>query len=210
MSNLKFVYRSRSPKIMDTSGPDLPPPNFKSQLASGLLDDRMVVVTEALATSVVGEITEQLVMLDTESDKPIHVIMSNAPGGDVEAGLSIHGLIESLDAPVTALASGRIAGAGVLGFLGASADRRLSLPHARFRFQEPTDSLEYGVASDLDQKAQSAHDRHERVLTILSEATGQSRDQIEADFSSKRAFEPDEAVRYGLINRVVQSRDAVR
>ncbi len=191
---------------MDNSGPDLTPPNFPSQLASGLLDDRMIVVAEALTTAVAGEITEQLVVLDTKSDDPIHVMMSSAPGGDVEAGLSIHGLIESLAAPVTAIASGRIAGAGVLGFLGASADRRFSLPHARFRVQEPTESLDYGAATDLDQKAQSAHDRHERVVTILSEETGQSREQIEADLSSARAFESDEAVDYGLIRRVVKSR----
>jgi ATP-dependent Clp protease protease subunit len=159
-----------------------------------------------LTTDVAGTLSEQLTVLVAESDEPIQIMMSNAPGGDADAGLSTYDLIRSLDAPVTILGSGRIAGAGLLAFVGAAADRRFALPHARFRFEEPREVVDEGSASDLEQQAEAAADRRRRVVTLLTRATGQSDDQIEGDLSAQRTFDADAAAAYGLIDRVVQSR----
>lgn len=191
---------------MELPGPDRPHSHFRSHLNNRLLDARRIVVNEALTADVAGQIAEQLAVLAAESAEPIHVMMSNAPGGDVEAGLSTYDQLRSLAAPVTMLGSGRISGAGVLAFVGATADRRFALPHARFRFEEPTDSFDQGPAADLTEKAQAAADRRDRIVSLLAAATGQSGEQIDADLAGQRAFEADEAADYGLIQRVVQSR----
>ena len=194
---------------MELPGPDLPNANFQSQLNSRLLDARTIVVNEPLTTATAGQISQQLTVMAAESDEPIQIMMSNAPGGDADAGLSTYDLIRSLDAPVTMLGGGRIAGAGVLAFVGAPADRRFALPHARFRFEEPAEALEHGSASDLEQKAQAAADRRERVVALLATATGQSESQVEADLSAQRTFDADEGADYGLVRRVVQSRSEI-
>lgn len=197
------------PSVMAYSGRDRPASSFRSQLNRRLLEARTVVLNEALTASVAGQVTEQLTVLDAESAEPIKLMMSNVPGGDVEAGLSTYDHLRSLAAPVTVLGSGRIAGAGVLAFVGAPSDRRFALPHTRLRVRTPTGSLDCGSAADLTEKAAAAADRRERMVAVLSETTGQSEDQIEADLSSRRAFDPEEAVEYGLIDRVVQSRREV-
>jgi len=194
---------------MELPGPDRPNSNFRSQLNNRLLDARTIVVNEAVTADTAGQISEQLAVLEAESAEPIQVMMSNAPGGDVEAGLSTYDLLRSVTAPVTVLGSGRISGAGLLAFVGAPAERRFALPHARFRFEEPTDTLDQGPTADLEEKAEAAADRRDRVVTLLAAATGQSEEQIESDVSAQRALEANEAPTYGLIQRVVQSRQEI-
>ncbi len=194
---------------MEHAGSDLPFSTFRSRLSGRLLDARTVVVNEALTPEVAGQIAEQLSVLDAESAEPIWIMVSNAPGGDVAAGLSTYDLVRSLAAPVTMLGSGRIAGAGVLAFVGAPSDRRFALPHARFRFEEPRDTLDEGPATDLEEKARAAAERRERVVSLLAEATGRSEEQIDTDLASQRAFEADEAATYGLLDRVVQGRGEI-
>jgi ATP-dependent Clp protease protease subunit len=104
------------------------------------------------------------------------------------------------------LGSGRIAGAGVLAFVGAAADRRFALPHVRFQFREPQEALDDEAAAALDEAAEAARTRRQHIVDLLAEATGQRREQVARDLSSERAFDAEAAVAYGLIRRVVQSR----
>lgn len=191
---------------MERTGPDVPNANFRSQLNGRLLDARTIVINEALTNRTAGRVSEQLTVLAAESGEPIQVMMSTVPGGDVEAGLSTYDLLRSLAAPVTMLGSGRITGAGVLAFVGAPSDRRFALPHARFRFAEPTDALNRGPSADLEEKAEADADRRERIVSLMAAATGQPAEQIDTDVSAQRALGASEAAAYGLVERVVQSR----
>jgi len=191
---------------MEFPGPHSSSPNFRSQLNRRLLEARTIVVNEPLTAAVAGPITEQLTVLAAESGQPIQIMMSNAPGGEVEAGLSVHDLIRSLDAPVTMLGSGRITGAGVLAFVGTTADRRFALPHAQFRLEEPADTFGAGSAADLAEMARAAAEQRERIVSLLAAATGQPADQVDADLAAQRVFDVEAAADYGLIRRVVQSR----
>lgn len=194
---------------MEMPGFDGPNDSFRARLNSRLLDARTIVVNEPLTTEVAGQIAEQLTALAAESEAPIEIMMTTAPGGDADAGLSTYDLIRSLAAPVTMLGSGRIAGAGLLAFVGAPADRRFALPHARFRFEEPTARGKAGPASNLERTANAAAQRRERVVSLLAEATGQSEAQVDEDLTAQRTIEAEAAVSYGLIRQVVQSRKEI-
>lgn len=194
---------------MEPFGPGGPSFHFQNHLQGRLLEARTLVVNEALTSAVAGQIAQQLTVLDAEADEPIYVLMSNAPGGDVEAALSTYDLVRSLSAPVTMLGSGRIAGPGVIAFLGASSERRFALPHVRFRLEEPREPPASGMADDVTERADAARDRRARIVGLLAEATGQSEDQADEDLTAQRAFAADEAAAYGLIARVVQSRQEV-
>jgi ATP-dependent Clp protease protease subunit len=188
---------------------DRPFSDFRGQLNNRLLGARTLVLNEALTASVAGQIAQQLAVLETESAEPVQFVMSSAPGGETEAALSTYDLLRSLTAPVTMLGSGRIAGAGVIAFVGASAERRYALPHVHFQLEEPRATVEPGPASDLQGEAKAAEHRRERVVRLLAEATGQSGEQVAADLSAQRDFDAEDAVEYGLIRRVVQSRSEI-
>ena len=160
-------------RLMD--GPDpLEPSSFRNRLNSRLLDARTLVVNQAVTERVAGQLTEQLTVLDAESTDPIQVLMNNAPGGDVEAALSVYDLLRALSAPVTILAGGRVVGAAVVAFLGVPASRRFALPHVRFRLERPRDSLTGETADDIGAGAEAARDRRARVVEVMAAATGQS------------------------------------
>jgi ATP-dependent Clp protease protease subunit len=180
--------------------------SFRDQLSGRLLEARTVVVNEALTEHGAGRITEQLTVLDAESAEPIRVLMSNAPGGAVEAALSVYDLLRALTAPVRMLGGGRISGAGVVAFLGAPAAHRCALPHVRFGFDEPSAPTASGTGADLAAQAEAARDRRARVVKLIAGATGQAAAQVETDLAERRTFDADEAQAYGLIDRVVQSR----
>ncbi len=170
--------------------------------------DRTLVVSEALAEGVANRIVQQVALLDEQGDAPIKIVVSNAPGGDERAGLSVYDALRSTTAPVTILGSGRIAGAGVLAFVGAEAERRMGLPHVRFRLTSPRAPSHAGAAADLDAQAEEAEAHRQRIIEGLTAATGQSEEQIASDLSAQRAFDAEAAVEYGLIDRIIESRRA--
>ena len=194
---------------MESFGSDRPPFNFQNHLQGRLRDARTLMLNEALTAAVAGQVAEQLTLLDTEAAEPISVLMRNAPGGNVDAGLSTYDLLRSLASPVTMLGSGRIAGAGVLAFLGAPSGRRFALPHVRFRLEEPREALEKRTTGDAAERADVARDRRARIVPLLADATGRPVAQADEDLSAQRAFTAEEAVAYGLIERVVESRSEV-
>jgi ATP-dependent Clp protease protease subunit len=192
--------------LMELPGSDRSFSDYRSQLSNRLLDARTLVLNESLTAAVAGQLAEQLAVMEAESAEPIHFVMSNAPGGEIEAALSTYDLLRSLTAPVTMLGGGRIAGAGVIVFVGAPAERRYALPHVHFQLEEPQATVDSGSATDLEAAADAAADRRERILRLLAGATGHSEERIEEDVSAQRGFDGEEAVEYGLIQRVVQSR----
>lgn len=180
--------------------------SFQDRLNSRLLDARTIVVNEPVTARVAGAIAEQLTALDAESTAPIRVLMNNAPGGEVDAALSVYDLLRSMTAPVRMLGGGRISGGGVVAFLGAPAGHRFALPHVRFGFEEPRTPAVSGTGEDVAAQAEAVRDRRARVLALIAEATGQAEAQVETDLAGGRTFDADDAQAYGLIERVVQSR----
>ena len=182
---------------MESFGFEDPFSSLRDRLNRRLLDARTVVINEALTSTVAGQVSQQLVVLDNEPDDPIQMLMSSAPEGE---GLSLYDLLRSMEAPVTILGSGRISGAGVLCFVGVPSARRFALPHAQFQFTESDVAVEPGSAADLSGEADRVRQRRERMVEILASATGQAASQVDADLEGRRTFDADETARYGLRN----------
>lgn len=189
---------------------DFDRPSFlQSRLSDRLFDARVLVINEPMTASVSASISERLSVLEADSDEPIRVMMTQVSGGDFTSALSVYDFLQSVAAPVTMLGAGRIVGAGVVAFVGAPAERRYALPHSRFRFAEPDHEAEGGTAETLEQKVEEREELRRRAVSVLADATGQSKSQVEDDLSERRALDAEEAKNYGLVRRIVQSQGEI-
>lgn len=178
---------------------DLPPSSFADALAGQLMEERTLVIREALTDALVARVTEQLAVLAADSGEPINVLLG-LWGRAAAPGLALHDAFQSTGVPVRAVATGRVSGAGVVAFCGAG--ERYCLPGTRFRLAEPT-----GAASgpSLAADAEEIAGDRKRMIALLGQATGQKPERIERDLEQRAAFTAEEAVRYGLAARVVQN-----
>jgi ATP-dependent Clp protease protease subunit len=191
---------------MEYPGSD-PFSSFGDQLSRRLLETRTIVVNEAITPSAAARLTEQFTLLDAESAGPIQCLMNSVPGGDDAAALSLYDLMRSLTAPLTVLGGGRIAGAGVVAYLGAPAARRCALPHVRFQFEPVRDPTDQGPDAPPESRLEAIRDRRARIVGLIAAATGRPEAEVAADLSGHRSFDAAEAVAYGLVDRIVRSRD---
>lgn len=160
-------------------------------------------VTTALAESVCA----QLLALDAQSTRPITVVV-HSQGGHVEAGDTIHDVIRFVGAEVWMLASGWVASAGALIYVGVPRERRLALPNTRFLLHQPLGGVG-GPASDVEIEARQVSLMRERLTRIFADATGQSYERVLRDTDRNHWMTADEAIDYGLVQRVVRAANEV-
>jgi len=165
-----------------------------------LLDRRIVLAQGTLDDQRATALCAQLLTLDAEGDEPIQLHL-HTPDGELGAALTVLDALDVLRVPVHATAVGAVGGP-CLAVL-AAADERLAYPHASFHLTEPRTKAE-GSASEV-----AAHEAQHRRLADdlfarLAEVTGRTVEQVRADARTGRYLNADEAVGYGLVQRVVR------
>ncbi|WP_233702223.1 ATP-dependent Clp protease proteolytic subunit [Iodobacter ciconiae] len=145
----------------------------------------------------------RLIALATESAKPINVLISS-PGGHVESGDVIHDIIKFIRAPVNMIGSGWVASAGAHIFLSAPKERRVCLPNTRFLIHQPSGGMG-GSASDVEIQVKEIIRMRERIAAVIAKETGQSLEKVLNDIERDYWMNPEEAIEYGLVSRVIQS-----
>lgn len=148
-------------------------------------------------------VTAQLLALASASREPITLIV-HSPGGHVESADTIFDVIRFIQAPVTMLGSGWVASAGALIFVSAPKERRLCLPNTRFLLHQPLGGVG-GPATDVEIEARQITLMRQRLNQTFSEATGQSLEKVHKDTDRNYWLSADEAVSYGLVDRIVTS-----
>lgn len=173
-----------------------------------LLKARKVLICEEINQAMAKKVIGQLLALDEESDDDIHLFI-NSQGGHVEAGDSIHDIIQYLSARVKVIGTGWVASAGTHIFLAADKQDRFCLPNTRFLIHQPTGGVG-GQASDIAIQAEQILRMRERLARIISEATGQSIEQVRKDIERDRWMTTDEATEYGIVSKVIRSGKEIR
>jgi ATP-dependent Clp protease protease subunit len=168
------------------------------------------MISSSIDEETVADVIRNLVLMEQESEtKPITVYI-NTPGGAADCGLAVHDLFQFTKAPITAVVTGLCASAGIVVFLGADKERRLSLPNSRFMIHEPRYlSASYGQASDLAITAKELLKMKDRFNSIVAEATGKTVEQIAGDTKRDFWLSADEAKDYGLVSRIIRSRSEI-
>jgi ATP-dependent Clp protease protease subunit len=172
---------------------------------SRLLKERVVFLVGPVNEISANLIVAQLLFLESENpDKDIFFYI-NSPGGSVSAGLAIYDTMQFVKPDVSTLCVGQAASMGAL-LLGAGAkDKRFCLPNSRVLIHQPMGGFQ-GQASDIEIHAKEILYLRRQLNEIMAKHTGKSVEQISHDTDRDNFLSADEAVKYGLVDRVLTSR----
>lgn len=185
-------------------GPATEPNSF---LEAALFKARTILLTGGIDFKSAQRVCERLLALSSESSDPILLVLSS-PGGHVESGDMIHDMIKFVPAPVKILGTGWVASAGALIYAAAKKENRFCLPNTRFLLHEPRGGVG-GQATDVEIQAREIIKMRERLNKIFAAATGKSLEQIKEDTDRDFWMSAEEAVKYGLVGKVVNHRSDV-
>lgn len=186
---------------------DKPPSPARSDNTSRLEEQlsfksRFVLIFGEITDAVAHTTCRRLIALAEESDAPITVVISS-PGGHVESGDAIHDMIRFVRAPVTTLGTGWVASAGAHIFLAPPAARRVCLPNTRFMIHQPAGGAG-GQATDIAIQAKEILRTRERIANVIARQTGKPLAAVTADMERDFWMNADEAVKYGIVSRVIE------
>ncbi|HEB98110.1 MAG TPA: ATP-dependent Clp endopeptidase proteolytic subunit ClpP [Thiotrichales bacterium] len=174
---------------------------------SRLLKERVVFVVGPVEDYMANLVVAQLLFLESENpDKDIHLYI-NSPGGSVTAGLAIYDTMQFVKPDISTMCIGQAASMGALLLAGGAAGKRYCLPHSRVMIHQPLGGFQ-GQATDIDIHAKEILAVRERLNRILAAHSGQPLEQIEKDTDRDNFMSAEEARDYGLIDKVLKSREA--
>ena len=141
--------------------------------------------------------------LDAEDPERDVYIYVNSPGGGVYAGLAIYDTIQHMRAPVSTFAVGIAASMAAVLVAAGEKGKRAALPNARIMIHQPSGGSQ-GTAADIEIAAKEILYTRKRLNEIMAKHTGQSLEQVADDVDRDRFMSPEEAVEYGLIDRILE------
>ena len=172
---------------------------------SRLLKERVIFLTGPVEDYGANLIVAQMLYLEAENpDKDIHLYI-NSPGGSVTAGLSIYDTMQFIKPDVSTLCIGQAASMGAVLLCGGAKGKRQALPNSRVMIHQVLGGFQ-GQASDIEIHTKEILSIKKKLNEILANHSGQKVDKIVKDSDRDNFMSPEEAVKYGLIDAVVDSR----
>ena len=171
---------------------------------SRLLKERIIFLGTPIDDGVANVVMAQLLHLESEDpDKDISIYV-NSPGGQVYAGLAIYDTMQFVKPDVQTICVGIAMSMGAVILAGGTKGKRMSLPNSRILIHQPSGGFQ-GQAADIEIHAEEILNIRRRLDEIFAEHTGQSVEQVNKDMDRDRYMKPNEAVDYGLIDKVIES-----
>ena len=194
-------------RLDDEETDDKPLGEPNAFLEEALFKARTIILTGGIDDKQARRVCERLLALSSASAEPILLVLSS-PGGHVESGDMIHDMIKFVPAPIKILGTGWVASAGALIYSAAKKENRFSLPNTRFLLHEPRGGVG-GQASDVEIQAREIIKMRKRLNEIFAKATGKPLATIEKDTDRDFWMSADEAVKYGLVGKIVTSQKEI-
>lgn len=169
------------------------------------LKTRQILLSGEVNKALAEKIVRQLLVMEADSDEPIRIFI-DSPGGDVDAGYAIFDMIRFVKAPVYCIGMGLVASAGALILLAADKSRRMAMPNSRYLIHQPLSGIR-GVATDIEIHAQELEKIKAKINQVISQETGKPLEQVAKDTDRDYWLSAAEALDYGLVSKVISSRD---
>ena len=176
-------------------------------LYSRLLKERIIILGTPIDDTIANLICAQMLFLEGEDlDKDIHLYV-NSPGGDITALFAIYDTMKFIKPEVSTFCFVQAASAAAVLLAAGAKGKRFALPHARVMIHQPAGGFQ-GQAADMEIQAKEMLETRDRLNKILAKHTGQSVERIKQDTDRDHFMDWQEAVRYGLIDKVLEQRAA--
>ena len=169
---------------------------------SRLLRERIIFLGTAIDDMVANLIVAQMLLLDSENPEKDIMLYINSPGGSVTAGLAIYDTMQHIRADVQTICLGQAASMGAFLLCSGTKGKRMALPHSRVLIHQPLGGAQ-GQATDIEIQAQEILRIKKNLNEIMAANTGQSIKKIEKDTDRDYIMTPQEALEYGMIDKVI-------
>ena len=169
---------------------------------------RTILLSSEVSPSTARRVIERLLVLEAEDPEAPITLVVNSPGGEVHSGFGVYDVIRFIKPPVKIVCAGLTASIATIILLAVKKEDRVALPNARLLIHQPLFSGEvFGPASDLEITANEILKTKEHINRVIAEGTGQTFEKVQHDTERDFWLSADEAVEYGLVSRVVTSRN---
>jgi ATP-dependent Clp protease, protease subunit len=176
-------------------------------LYSRLLKENIIFLQTPIDDQIASLVCAQLIHLESENpDKDINLYI-NSPGGDITSLFAIYDTMQFIRNDIATICLGQAASAAAVLLAAGSKGKRLALPHSRILLHQPYGQVGYGQVTDLELAAKEILRLRELMEAILVKHTGQTEERVHADTDRDFIMEAEEAVAYGIIDAVIESRD---
>ena len=175
---------------------------------SRLLKERIIFITGPIEDGMASLVCAQLLWLEADNPKKEIAMYINSPGGVVTSGMAIYDTMQFIKPAVSTLCIGQAASMGSLLLTAGAKDMRFCVPNSRIMLHQPSGGFQ-GQASDIERHAQDIIKMKRRLNEIYVNHTGQDYDTIETTLDRDHFMTADEARDFGLIDRVISSREAM-
>ncbi len=173
---------------------------------SRLLKDRIIFLGEEVNETTASLVVAQLLFLESEDPgKDIHLYI-NSPGGIVSCGLAIYDTMQYIKCDVSTICVGMAASMGAFLLAGGAKGKRLALPNAEIMIHQPSGGAK-GQATEIEIAAENIIKTKRKLNEMLAAATGQPVERVAADTERDHYMDAQEALDYGLIDRIITHRD---
>ncbi len=173
---------------------------------SRLLEDNIIFIGTPIDDNVANVVIAQLLFLEAENpDKDISIYI-NSPGGSVSAGLAIYDTMQFIKPDISTICIGQAASMGAVLLAGGTKGKRFSLPNSRILIHQPMGGMQ-GQASDIEIHAKEISRIKSLLNHILATHTGKPVSQIEKDTDRDNIMTPEEAIAYGLMDRIITKKE---
>lgn len=179
-----------------------------NSISSTFLKTRQILLTGEIDKDLSEKIIRQLLIMEAENDNPVYLYI-DSPGGDADAGFAIFDMIRFVKAPVYIIGMGLVASAAALVLLAVPKERRLGFTNSHYLIHQPLSGIK-GVATEIEIHAQELIKMRARINQVISAQCSQPLEKVEKDTDRDFWLDGNEAVEYGLINRIITNRDELK
>ncbi len=207
---MSFQEKNGLPSIMDALVPMVVEQTSRGErsydIYSRLLKERVIFLTGQVEDHMANLVVAQLLFLESENPEKDIFLYINSPGGSVTAGMSIYDTMQYIKPDVSTVCMGQACSMGAFLLAGGAKEKRFCLPNSRVMIHQPLGGFQ-GQASDIQIHAQEILTIKNKLNRLLSEHTGQPLEIIERDTDRDNFMAADDAVEYGLVDKVIFKRD---
>ncbi len=175
-------------------------------LATKMLQTRTIIISQQVNSELTQKVLGQILLLEQEDPEAPITVFINSPGGEMFSGYAIFDTLRFVSCPVTTIVTGFAAGMGSILSLAADKGRRFAMPQAKILIHQPLLMGYQGRAADCEIQAREILKTREHLINLYCEYTGRDYDEIKQAIDRDNWFTAEEALDFGLLDKVVRTR----